>query len=129
MGKKALIDTNIFIDFLLKRLTEKQKLELIKILESGFAYSFVTRIELLGFKNISPAEEMAAIDILAYGNELFISEAIIQKTIEIRRTKAVKIPDAIIAATAITEQYILLTKNVMDFKNINRLELETLDYE
>lgn len=129
MGKKYLIDTNLFILHSANNLSEQASNKMDAILNKGFAYSFINRIELLSFANITPDDYEKMKQYLKLGHEVGLNEAIIQKTIEIKRTKAVKIPDAIIAATAITEQYILLTKNIIDFKNINRLELETLDHE
>lgn len=45
------------------------------------------------------------------------------KTAEIRKAHKIKLPDAIIAATALAYDLILLTSNVSDFKNINGLNL------
>jgi predicted nucleic acid-binding protein len=39
------------------------------------------------------------------------------------RQSKIKLPDAIIAATALTENYILVTRNIGDFKHIPGLEL------
>jgi predicted nucleic acid-binding protein len=38
-------------------------------------------------------------------------------------TSGIKLPDAVIAATALTENYILATRNIDDFKHISDLEL------
>ncbi len=45
---------------------------------------------------------------------------IILKVIEIRRTKKIMLPDAIIAATVICNNATLVTRNVNDFQSINR---------
>lgn len=44
-------------------------------------------------------------------------------TIQIRKQNSkLKLPDAIIAATAITKNLILITRNTEDFKNITELK-------
>ncbi|MBS1751893.1 MAG: hypothetical protein JST63_18485 [Bacteroidetes bacterium] len=40
-----------------------------------------------------------------------------------RKTYNIKLPDAIIAATALSYELILITRNTIDFKNINNLKL------
>jgi len=47
-----------------------------------------------------------------------LTETIVDKTIEIRKETKVKLPDAIIAATCLVSDLILITHNVNDFKNI-----------
>lgn len=44
-------------------------------------------------------------------------------TIDIRKQKSVKIPDAIIAASAIFTNSVLVTRNTKDFQNIPALKL------
>jgi predicted nucleic acid-binding protein len=45
------------------------------------------------------------------------------KTADIRKANKIKLPDGIIAATALVHGLILLTRNVSDFKNIDGLNL------
>ena len=45
------------------------------------------------------------------------------KTAEIRKAHKLKLPDAIIAATAIVYDLTLISRNVPDFKNINGLKI------
>ncbi|NJK84443.1 MAG: type II toxin-antitoxin system VapC family toxin [Saprospiraceae bacterium] len=46
-----------------------------------------------------------------------------RKTAEIRKAYKIKLPDAIIAATALAYDLTLLTRNVSDFKNIDGINL------
>ncbi|SER44859.1 hypothetical protein SAMN05444359_14419 [Neolewinella agarilytica] len=50
-----------------------------------------------------------------------IDELIKKETISIRRLKKIKLPDAIIAATAIAYDLTLLSRNEKDFLNIEGL--------
>jgi predicted nucleic acid-binding protein len=48
---------------------------------------------------------------------------VVDYTIEIRKKYKTKLPDAIIAATALANDLILISRNVVDFKNIEGLNL------
>ncbi|MCY7359025.1 MAG: PIN domain-containing protein [Rudanella sp.] len=62
------------------------------------------------------------ITFLSRVKEWTISEEIIRKTVEIRQVYRIKIPDAIIAATALIHDLILLSDNDRDFGKISRLQ-------
>ena len=51
---------------------------------------------------------------------------IVALTISLRKTHKIKLPDAVIAATALEKSLILLSRNSADFKNIANLELRNL---
>ena len=53
-------------------------------------------------------------------NRLF-DKAVTDKVIELRQTTAIKLPDAIIAATALVHDLTLWTHNTDDFKNVPKL--------
>lgn len=52
-----------------------------------------------------------------------LDEHIILNTIEIRKTSKIKLPDAIIGATALLNNLTLITSNKEDFKNILGLRI------
>ncbi|WP_349294199.1 PIN domain-containing protein [Gracilimonas sediminicola] len=54
---------------------------------------------------------------------LGLSEGIIDLCIQIRKSYRIKLPDALIAATAINNDFILVTRNISDFNFIENLEL------
>ena len=108
-GIKWLLDTNMVIGLLKKRpaaiaLAEAQNLEM-----NQAAVSQITRMELLGFPGIASGEETSIHAFLRNCHILLIDEAIENAAIQLRRSKACKLPDAIIAATAQVHQIILLT--------------------
>jgi len=52
-----------------------------------------------------------------------LSPAVVQRTIELCKQSKIKLPDAVIAATALTENFTLITMNTGDFKNIPGIKL------
>lgn len=50
-----------------------------------------------------------------------LTAAIVTQTIEIRKEYKIKLPDAIIAATALVNDLTLISRNKSDFKNIDGL--------
>jgi predicted nucleic acid-binding protein len=84
-------------------------------------YSAISRIELLGFPNLTEHEEAAIRRLLNEFEEVAITNAVVERTIQIRKSVRVKIPDALIAASAETAQAILVTRNAGDFQRISGL--------
>jgi predicted nucleic acid-binding protein len=60
---------------------------------------------------------------MSYSTILDIEEDIVNKTIIIKKSRRIKLPDAIIAATAIVHKITLVTRNTADFKGIEGLDL------
>ena len=104
-----LLDTN-FILGLLKATPEVLAIvEVRDLLASSCAYSAVTRMELLGYPNITPDEERLIADRLSKFTYLSISSEVDNLAITLRRTRKLKLPDALIAVTAIHHGLELLT--------------------
>ena len=119
MGQNYLIDTNAIIDFAANKLPTKGHAFLANVIDNNPCISFVNKIELLGFSDVSPS-------IIAFtqATEVTgISDTIIQQTIDIRLAHKIKLPDAIIAATALTLDMQLITRNEADFKRIEQLNI------
>lgn len=116
-----LLDTNVVIDFCNSKLPTNSKNLLISIEPS---ISVITRIELFASAKISEQEKLtleAFVNIsTVYDN---INEEIIAKTIAIRQQHNTKLPDAIIAATALVYNLVLISRNTSDFKNIQGLQI------
>jgi predicted nucleic acid-binding protein len=108
-GIKYLLDTN-FILGLLKATPEVLAIVMERdLLASSCAYSAVTRMELLGYPNITSDEERLISDRLSKFTYLSISPEVEDLAIALRRTRKLKLPDALIAATAIHHSLELLT--------------------
>lgn len=106
MEEEYLIDTNVIIDYMSERFAPKALDHLDKIFNTAFYISIINKIELLGFKNI-----------------IFLHDGIVEETISIRKKHPIKLPDAIIAASAISTNAILVTRNTEDFVKIAGLKL------
>lgn len=106
-GIKYLPDTNVVIGLLKGREAAINALKGINITEC--AYSAITRMELLGFPGITPEEERAIHNLLERMTYLRLTPVIEDLTIQVRRQHRLKLPDAIIAATAKAHNLVLLT--------------------
>ena len=83
----------------------------------------VAQIEIYGFPGLQ-AEERAALDILFRRLTVHpLDQQVIQRAISLRQQRKMGLADAIIAATALTQNIPLETRNVGDFKHIAGLLL------
>jgi predicted nucleic acid-binding protein len=117
MGTKYLLDTNTVIDFMGSKLPEKARKKLAKIIDIEINISVINKIELLSFTKV----DQDLIDFISYSNIYPLDESITELTIELRRKYKVKLPDAIIAATAIANNFTINTHNIKDFRKVDDL--------
>lgn len=120
MEQGYLIDTNAIIDYLDNRLPEKSATLIDKII---IQMSVISRLELLSWSGASATQIEVLEDFIKASVIFDLTEPVISETIRIRRNSRIKLPDAIIAATAISFDLVLVTRNIADFKNINQLQL------
>ena len=124
MGKKRyLIDTNIAIEYIGDTLPEKALYFLDSIFDSQFYISVINKIELLGFSSITKEEELKFTELINAAEIIELNENIVTSTINIRKTYKTKLPDAIIAASALFNNLTLITRNTKDFNKIEGLDI------
>lgn len=108
-GVEWLLDTNVVIGLLKQQAAAITLIEACQFDLSKAAVSQITRMELLGFPHLAQEEEVAILEFLQNCRILFIDETVEQKAIRLRRTSHCKLPDAIVAATALVNNLTLLT--------------------
>lgn len=124
MGVKYLWDTNTAIYFLQKQFPPNAEFFIDQILQDWQpVISAITEIELLCWKTATQ-NDLAVLN--GFINDCLVIEleqAIKLKTADIRKVYKIKLPDAIIAATALVYDLILITRNTSDFKSIPDLRI------
>lgn len=119
-----LLDTNTVIYYLQAALPEKAMLQLHTIVDAQPLVSVITKIELLGF-NTATIEEQTITETFINSSFVFnLDNAVINQTIDLRKQNKIKLPDAIIAATAIVYSLTLVTRNISDFDKIPVLKCQ-----
>ena len=118
MGKRFLIDTNILLEYIGNLLPVNANSLIDEVVVTDFNISVINRIEALG--HISANKQLADFLDLALQHEL--TTEIVNQTISIRKIHKIKLPDAIIAATAIVHNLTLISRNVKDFERIEKLQ-------
>ncbi|MDP2041377.1 MAG: type II toxin-antitoxin system VapC family toxin [Algoriphagus sp.] len=123
-----LIDSNIISDYFSENLTQDFLDFLDPIFEKSPCLSIISQIELLSWKADQSIESLIQ-EFISDSRVFELSQEIISTCIAIRRNYSIKTPDAIIAATAIVEDLVLITKNIRDFSKIKGLRiLNTSDF-
>lgn len=106
---KAVFDTNILIDYL--NGVKQAKTELARY--SDKAISAITWMEVL--VGTTPETETATRSFLNQFTSLPIDDHISDMAVSIRKKYKIKLPDAIVWATAIANDRLLVTRNTKDF--------------
>jgi len=122
--KKYLIDTNAAIDYLGELMPEKALQFMDKVVDKEYYISVISKIELLGFTHLSQSDEQKIQLLLDSSCIIELTNDIVDKTIEIRKKIKMKLPDAIIAATALAHKLILISRNLKDFDKLQNIKLE-----
>ncbi|MFT4203535.1 MAG: type II toxin-antitoxin system VapC family toxin [Chitinophagaceae bacterium] len=120
-GIDYLADTNILL-YILEDLPQTQELS-----KHFFAVSVITEIELLGKKDITTQEANIIKKILQDCVLLPFTDEVKEKAIELKQKYAIKIPDSIIAATAILHNLTIATAD-KGFQKIAGLKSFILEF-
>lgn len=123
MPNSTLIDTNIIIYYLNKQLPESVKMQIDEMILFDSSLSIITKIEVLGWQGHDEESLKKARKLLALFEEFALNEAVANYCVQLRMDYKIKLPDAIIAATALVNDKILITRNVDDFLKVKGLEV------
>jgi predicted nucleic acid-binding protein len=116
-----LLDTNILIYYFNGNMECAVKDKVSTLIRESFQISIISKMEFLGFP-FNSQERLKAEQFMGYAAIKTLTDEIVQHVIDIRKENTIKLPDAIIAATAVQCSAILVTRNTKDFK---ALALET----
>ena len=111
-----LVDTDVLVDHL------RGAEELRPRKGDRLAYSVITRAELFAGRADAEQEVALLLDGLV---ELPLTRSGAEAAGRIRRTSGVRLPDALIAATALEHGLALMTRNHKDYERISKLRLRT----
>ncbi|MFG6102221.1 type II toxin-antitoxin system VapC family toxin [Leptothoe sp. EHU-05/26/07-4] len=98
------LDTNIFILLFNNQLDEV-------IPQGRLGFSVITEIELLSFSGLSDADEKLIQQHLQTLARISLDQAVSQQTIVLRRQHRLKTPDAIVVASALVADAVLITND------------------
>lgn len=110
-----LLDTDVFVDHLCGAIRLKPG-------DHRVHYSVITRAELYAGTSASNAVDR----LLAPFREMTVGRPVAERAGRIRRESGVRLPDALIAATALEHRLGLVTRNKRDFQGVRGLRLRTL---
>jgi len=108
---KAVFDTNILIDYLIGNLLAKKEIEQYHSPQ----ISIITKMEIL--VGVTDNEEIIK-EFLNGFNIIPLNDEIAEIAVNIRKENKIKIPDAIIWATAKYTDSLLITRNTKDFQGL-----------
>ncbi len=117
-GKKVFLDTNAFIYFFEGRsnITE------LVVHTPAIYFSPITEIELLSAPKLTLRETEKIREFLSICQRVELTENIIEQTVVLRRQHRFKVPDAIIAASALVLDIPLVSADV-DFQKVEGMVL------
>lgn len=121
---KYIWDTNIAIYYLQQQLPLKAEAFIDDSLKEDLPFiSAMTEIELLCWKNLTEQQTEVINKFIAGSTVIDLEKSIKSRTVEIRKHYKIKLPDAIIAASALVYDLTLLTRNLKDFKDVENLKV------
>src|SRR5690606_29953226 len=118
--EKYLIDNNIISGYFSHLFSDKAMDFLADVIDLTPNISVITEIESLSWLNPDKKKEAIVKSFIDDANILPLSSEVVTQCVKIRRSRKIKTPDAIIAATAIVHKLTLITTD-QDFDNIQKL--------
>ena len=129
MGTRFLVDTCTIINYIDNSYSNEVLQALDEIFDNETIISFITQIEMLAYNPSNYDDIMVRENFVKHSKIEYIDEDIIKDAIYIRREAKIKLPDAIIAATAKHYDYTLLSSNFRDFKKVTSLGVKYINPE
>jgi len=122
MAKTYLIDTSAIIKYLNGSLPDIGLQFIDQIIDEASGISFISEIELQVW-NPPNEQDLDVYKFFVHQADIIgIDKGIVAETIRVRKTHQLKLPDAVIAATAITHNLTLISDNDKDFLKVASLK-------
>ncbi|NOQ36064.1 MAG: PIN domain-containing protein [Methylococcaceae bacterium] len=115
------LDTNTIIYLLDGKLDEA-------LPDGSFYTSIISELELLSFAALTESKRHEIQRFLKVTQQINLTEAVCKKTIQLRCQHKLKLPDAIIAATAIVQESVLLSNDIR-LGRITELSIQSLAFK
>lgn len=124
MGVNFLWDTNTVIYYLQQQFPLNAEKFIDEIVQKNIPLiSAITEIELLCWKSVTEKDKIVLNNFITDSSVIELEQSIKLKTAELRKLHKIKLPDAIIGATALVYDLTIITRNTSDFKNIEGIKL------
>ncbi|MCW3073816.1 MAG: type toxin-antitoxin system VapC family toxin [Flaviaesturariibacter sp.] len=120
-GGNYLVDTNILLYIVSGHQTLTEYLQ-----KRSLFISVISEIEFLGYKNLSASIDKSFRNFLKEFRVIYLDEIIKEEAINIRKQYNLKLPDAIVAATAISLDLPFISAD-KQFRQIKSLPLEVYE--
>ncbi|MEG4320116.1 MULTISPECIES: type II toxin-antitoxin system VapC family toxin [unclassified Microcoleus] len=123
MSNKYLLDTNILIYYFND---EPEVQPIFDEIEAGDAEAFycpITWVELLCYPALTEEQANEMREFLRLLNCVLLTESVLDRAAQIRRNYRLKLADGVIAACALAEGCVLVTRNAEDFKRVDGLSI------
>jgi len=118
-----LLDSNTVIDYIAGLYPDKALQWLNKLVDEEINVSIITKIEVLSFDPDKDDNYAILVDFFEASNLFELTDEIVSKTIQMRQKQKIKLPDAVIASTALVNGLALVSRNSKDFVKIPGLEV------
>lgn len=122
-GSKYLLDTCFVLGLYNSNSEALQRM--IGVSLNDCTVSVISEMELLGYASLSETDEQEMINFLNRVHIFALNHRVKNKTIELRKRHKIKLPDAIVLATALTYELELLS---LDTGLINKYQKEILSH-
>ncbi|MBS1579203.1 MAG: PIN domain-containing protein [Bacteroidetes bacterium] len=122
MAERYLMDTSAVIKYLNQTFSSKAIRFIDKVIDESCNISFISEIELQSWQPPNEDDLNVYKQFITVSTIFNIDKNITATTIEIRKKYKIKIADAIIAATALTNSFTLIADNDKDFLKVANLK-------
>lgn len=126
MSKSVILDTNIIILYLKGDKEIISEIQRLSAQGVNFIISAITLAELLGYQNLSKKEENNIYSFTSYTNVAVLDEGIAIEAGKLARKENLRLGDSIIAATALLNDCVLLTRDKKHFQKVKSIDVALL---